>query len=188
MLWSPRHPHALRTLPGGAVPTCPTKGSCARQGIRGEVQALDIDGDIVTFLWAVDGPGVIGHGGWEVRVDDLANARISLAGSGVVIEACVGGGTELESIEPPVAVGDSVLFSEFTRSSCYHEFNSLLHSYRTGAVHPSSGGLPGIVFGLAKDGKAIYVLAAPAPESQTDPRCSPTAPCTLEQIVKLPYA
>lgn len=119
-----------------------------------------------------------------MRVDDLANSRSSLAGSGVLTEACIGGGIELEHLEPPVAVADSALFSEFIRSSCYGEFTSSLHSYRAGPMHPSAGALPGIVFGLAKDGKAIYVLAAPAPESQTDPRCSPTTPCALEQIVR----
>jgi hypothetical protein len=146
------------------------------------VQALDLDADVVTFLWGVEAPGVLGHGGWEVRVDNLANARSSLAGSGFIGEACIGGGIELESLESPVAVGDGVIFPEFRRSSCYQVFTSLLHSYQAGAVHPNSGALPGIVYGLAKDNNAIYALTAPVPEIPIDPRCSSSAPCTLEQI------
>ena len=183
MLWSPRHPHTLRTLPPGSIASgCVPKGSCTGQPVYSEVQALDFDGRLVTFLWAMDGPGVLGYGGWEVRVDDPTDGHSSLAGSGIVTEACVGGGIELERLQPPLAVGDGVLFSEYRRTSCYENFPSYLHSYRLGAKRPSSGPLPGIVLGLAKDGRAIYALAAPAPEGQTDPRCSITTPCTLEQI------
>ena len=157
----------LRTLPPGTIAGgCMPKGSCVGQPVYSEVQALDFDGRLVTFLRAMDGPGVIGHGGWEVRVDDLADGHSSPAGSGIVTEACTGGGIEVERLQPPLAVGDGVLFSEYRQTSCYKNFPSYLHSYRLGAKRPSSGALPGIVLGLAKDGNAIYALAAPAPEIQ----------------------
>lgn len=187
MLWSPRHPHVLRILPHGAIPPyCAGKARCHGQPVYGEVQALDLDGDVVTFTWSIKAPDVTGHGGWEVRVDDLADSRTSLAGSGIVGEACTGGAVELERLEAPIAVGDGVLFSEFKRSGCYQTFTSWLHGDHTGAAHPSFGLLPGVVFGLAKDGDAIYALAAPVPTHgiQTNPSCSSAAPCTLERIAK----
>jgi hypothetical protein len=184
MLWSPRHPHTLRTLPSGVIPSCPTKRDCAWQPVEAEVQSLDLDAHVVTFLWRVQGPNVLGHVGWEERVDALANAHSSLAGSGFNPEACGGRGLESAYFEPPVAVGYRVLFSQYERYSCYKRFTSSLNSYRAGAVRRSSGPLSGIVLGLARDGNAIYTLAAPAPEFQMDPSCSPKAPCQLEQIVK----
>lgn len=185
MLWSPRHPRRLRALPQGTIPTkCGSKRSCILRPAYGEVQALDFNGRVVTFLWATDGPGVLGHGGWEVRVDDLADGHSSLAGSGIITEACTGGGTEVERLEPPLAVDDGVLFSEYRRANCYKHYSSYLHSYQIGTKRPNSSPLPGIVLGLAKDGDAIYALAAPAPdiETETGASCSTTAPCTLEQI------
>lgn len=185
MLWSPRHPHTLQTLPQGEIPPyCRDKVRCYGQPVYGEVQALDLNADVVAFTWAIGGPGVIGHGGWEVRVDNLANAHGSLADSGFVTEACISGGVELERLEAPIAVGDGTIFSELTRSGCYQKFASRLYHYQAGARRPSSGLLLGIVLGLAKDRNALYALSAPAPNSQTDPGCSPTTPCTLEQITQ----
>jgi hypothetical protein len=186
MLWSPSHPQRLRALPQGTIPAkCGSTHLCTSYG---EVQALDFDGELVTFLWAIDGPGVIGHGGWEIRVDDLADGYSSLAGSGIIVEACVGGGdmAEVEHLEPPLAIGNSVLFSEYRRTGCYESYPSYLHSYQIHAKRPSSGPLPGTALGLAKDGHTIYALAAPAPdlEEETGASCSATAPCTLEQIEK----
>jgi hypothetical protein len=187
MLWSPQHPNALRILPHGAIPPyCAGKARCHGQPVRGEVQALDLDADVVAFTWLIEGPDVIGHGGWEVRVDDLETSRTSLAGSGIVGEACAGGVVELERLEAPMAVGDGVLFAEFRRSGCYQTFTSWLRGDHAGAVHPSFGSLPGVVFGLAKDGNAVYALTAPAPAHgiQTDPSCSSVVPCTLQRIAK----
>ncbi len=185
MLWSPRRPRTLRVLPQGTIPAkCVSKRNCILQPAYGEVRALDFDGKVVTFLWAIDGAGVLGHGGWEVRIDNLADGHDSLAGAGIVTEACVGGGIEVEHLEPPLAAGYGVLFSEFRRTSCYKNFPSYLHGYQVADKYPSSGPLPGIVLGLAEDGNAIYALAASTPEAQIDPRCSTTTPCTLEQIEK----
>jgi hypothetical protein len=185
MFWSPRHPDTLRVLAHGQIPPrCARKKRCGGSLVYGEVQALDLDAHVVAFTWAIDGAGVLGHGGWEARVDDLSNARGGLADSGFVSEACISGGIELERLEAPVAVGDGMLVSELIRSGCYRTFASRLYDYRAGGARPSSGALPDMTLGLAKDGDALYALAAPAPESQTDPGCSPSAPCTLEQIAK----
>ena len=185
MLWSPRHPYTLRVLPGGAIPPdCAGKIRCHGEPVYREVQALDLDADVVTFTWAIKAPTEIGHGGWEVRVDDLADARGNLAASGFIAEACMGGGIELERLEAPIAVGDGALFSEFRRSRCYEEHVSMLYDFHAGAQRASSGLLPGNVLGLAKDGNTLYALAAPTPEFSTDPSCSSTAPCTLERIAE----
>jgi hypothetical protein len=184
MLWSPRHAHTLRLLDGGEVPSgCAGKIRCNGGLVEGTVQGLDLDADVVTFLWSIKAPGVLGHEGWGVRIDNLAGGQDSLAGSGFLDEACVSGGLELALPEIPIAVGDGVLFSEFRRSACYRHLASFLYSDRAGAARPSSGPLPGSVLGLAKDGKALYaLLAAPVPMSESDPGCSSGAPCELERI------
>ena len=185
LLWSPRHPHALRSLPNGAVFTNCGDRTCV-EPFHGEVQALDFDGRVVTFLWSVEGPGVFGDGGWEVRVDDLTSAVSKRAALGYVVEACVGfGGIELERFEAPIAVGQGALFSELQRFGCYARFRSLLYRYRAGSVHPKSEIISGFVLGLAKDGDTLYALSAPPPGAQSNPSCSSAAPCMLEQVASL---
>ncbi len=182
VLWSPRHVHTLRMLPGGEMP--PYCAKCHGESVEGEVQGLDLDASVVTFLWSIRAPGVLGHEGWEVRVDNIASDQASLAGSGFLGEACVSGGLELALPETPISVGDNVLFSEFRRSACYKHFASSLYRYRAGAIHPSSGSILGNVLGLAKDGNELYALLAPPPARESDPGCSSTAPCELEQIAE----
>ncbi|MGA9285453.1 MAG: hypothetical protein WBV85_08420 [Solirubrobacteraceae bacterium] len=183
LLWSPRHAHALRFLDGGEVPSgCAGKIRCHGEPVVGAVQGLDLDTSVVTFLWSIEAPGVLGHEGWEVRLDNLASGQDSLAGTGFLGEACVGGGLELALPGTPISMGDGALFSEFRRSACYQHLASLLYSYRAGATRSSSGPLSGNVLGLAKDGNRFYGLLALVPASESDPGCSMTAPCELEQI------
>jgi hypothetical protein len=181
VLWSPRHAHTLRIFPGGEVPsTCMGKVRCHGEPVGEYVQGLDLDADVVTFLWSIKAPGVLGHEGREVRVDSIASGHESLAGSGFLGEACVGG-LELALPETPISVGDGVLFSELRRSACYKHLASSLHRYRAGAAHPSSGKLAGNVLGLAKDGDTLYALLAPAPTPEDDAGCSVLTPYALEQ-------
>jgi hypothetical protein len=150
------------------------------------VQALNRNGAVVTFLWAVEGSGVVGQGGgWEVRVDDLASGRSSLAEAGFGHEACTAPVTGLESVtpEPPLADGRLVLFPQLETFSCFRSFGSALGSYRVGDKRSSSGQLPATVLGLAKDGRVIYGLVPPpAPPGADSPGCSAAAPCKLERI------
>jgi hypothetical protein len=149
------------------------------------VQALDRNGAIVTFLWSVEGSGVIGEGAWEVRVDDLASGRGSLAEAGFGHEACTGPPTGLESVwpEPPIADGRRALFPQLEDFACFRSVASVLGSYRVGEQRSSSGGLAATVLGLAKDGGTIYGLVPPAaPAGADSPSCSAAAPCALERI------
>lgn len=185
VLWSPRHGHKLRVLPAGEIPSsCVRNVRCHGEPVEAVVQGLDLDADVVTFLWSIKAPGILGHEDWEIRVDNIAGGHGSLAGSGFLGEACVSGGLELALPETPISVGAGVLFSEFRRSACYQHLASSLHSYRTGAAHPSTGPLPGNVLGLAKGGSALYALLAATPSFESDPGCSATTPCELEQIAE----
>jgi hypothetical protein len=189
MLWSPAHPRTVTTLRHGAIPSrCPEeRGGCTARPAHGEVEALDRDGGLVTFLWAVSGPGVYGEGAWEVRVDDLATGRSSLATAGFGHEACTGPETGLEYIWPeaPVAAGGLVLFPQLQGYACFKRFASVLGSYRPGAKHASSGDLANVTLGLAKEGSTIYGLVPPPAQAGADsPSCSAAAPCTLERLTE----
>jgi hypothetical protein len=189
MLWSPKHPHRVATLRHGAIPSsCPeVRGGCAAQPAHGEVEALSRDNGLVTFLWAVSGPGVVGEGAWEVRVDDLATGRSSLAAAGFGHEACTGPPVGLEYVWPeaPLAAGGRVLFSQLEGYACFKRFASVLGSYRPGAKHASSGELADITLGLAKEGSTIYGLVPSSVQVVGDsPSCSVAAPCTLERLTQ----
>jgi hypothetical protein len=80
LLWD----HGLTTVRHGAMPArCPfpTAKDCA--GIRpsGEVTGLDLGARLVAFRWQIHAPGVIGHGGFEVRADRLSDGRSAIVGS-----------------------------------------------------------------------------------------------------------
>jgi hypothetical protein len=187
MAWSSSHPRVVRTLRHGAIPTkCgPVRGGCGAQPDHGEVESLDRDGALVTFLWAEEGPGVLGEGAWELRVDDLANGRSSLAAVGIGHEACTGPQEGLEYVWPetPVADGRRVLFSTLEGYSCFKSFSSELGEYRVGGGRMVSGVLLDTVLEIAQDGEVTYgVVAPPAANGEDSPRCSVAAPCVLEQI------
>jgi len=193
MQWSPTHPRSLTTLRHGAIPSrCPEEhGGCTARPAHGEVQALDRDGALVTFLWAVSGLGVVGEGAWEVRVDNLTTGRSSLAASGFGHEACTGPPVGLEYIWPqaPVAAGHLALFSQLEGFACFSTFASTLVSYRPGASHASSGVLADITLAIAREGSVTYGLVPPpAPAGADSPSCSVLAPCTLERLTQPPLA
>jgi hypothetical protein len=143
MLWSPQHPHTLATLPHGAVPShCSgAPRGCAGEPQRGSVEALNRNGKVVTYLWRVSGPGIIGEGAWEVRLDDLATGRSSIAATGSGSEACTGPTEGIENSHPgaPLANGDGVIFPLLTiYGYCYRKFVSSLVGLRYGAANPVS--------------------------------------------------
>jgi hypothetical protein len=187
MLWSPRHPHTLTTLRHGAVPSHCTgvRHGCASEPQRGSVTALNRNGKVVTYLWRVSGPGIIGEGAWEVRLDDLASGRSSIAATGSGTEACTGTTEGVENALPgaPLANGDGVIFPLLTiYGYCYRKFVSSLVGLRYGAPNPTSGQLPGNVLAIARNGSTFYALTAQKPTGSMAPACSREQPCALETI------
>ncbi len=80
---------------------------------------------------------------------------------------------------------DGALFSELDRGECYSRYTSTLYSYRVGAIDPGAGAFEGYVLGIAKDGKALYVLQAPKQEGpEQGPGCSRALPCELERVAE----
>ncbi len=114
LLWSSQT-HKLRVLRHGATPTtqpCPPAKGGHRQRIReskeeclrnlrnsiqgtipkGAIESVNLGPDLVSFLWKINGPGVIGTGGgWEVRADRLVTGASILAGSGFHGDVCMAG-------------------------------------------------------------------------------------------------
>jgi hypothetical protein len=176
MLWSPGT-HKLTALPHGALPTrCSGKGGCAGQRRRGAVQGLDLSAQIVAFRWWVDAPGVVGHGGWEIRADRLSNRRSTLIGTGFIGEACTGG---VDAAVPtsPTAAGNVVVYSVLA-STCYVDRGTLVR-YDAAKGKTATGPLDGEVLELAQDGGQLYALVAPKPQGQVLPSCSTASPCSL---------
>jgi hypothetical protein len=180
LLWSPTT-HRLTALRHGAVPTdCPFKEGCKGIPVRGAVQGLDLGTRLATFLWWVEAPGVVGHGGWEVRADRLDSGKRVLTGSGYVGEACTG---STDGVAPsiPAADGDDVWYSRLA-SACYVDTPSLVR-FDTRTRRAAFGALSGEILRFARDGGALYALVAPKPQDKVGPACDmPGAPCTIERI------
>jgi hypothetical protein len=196
--WSPRALGGVATLRHGRIATnCPTEPrGCAARRPLGAVEALSRDGSIVTFLWHVQGPGVLGemNNAWELRVDDLATGSSTLAAVEASHEACTGPlpsetsefeTPEYATPEPPIAVGSTALFPELESFNCFHLFTSVLGSERAGARRPSFGRLRVPALALAVDGATVYaVVAGPTPAFLDAPECTPASPCSLETIAR----
>jgi hypothetical protein len=180
LLWSPAT-HRVTALRHGAVPTdCPYQGGCEGMTVRGSVQGLDLGSRLATFLWWVEAPGVVGHGGWEVRADRLDEGRSVLTGAGFVGEACTG---SVDGVAPsvPAADGDDVWYSRLT-SACYVDTTSVVR-FDARTRRAAVGELSGEILRFAKDGDALYALVAPTPQDKVAPACdAPGAPCTIERI------
>jgi hypothetical protein len=182
MLWTPGH-RTLTVLPHGAIPTgCPYRGGCAGMPRSGTVDGLSYDGRLVSFLWLPVAPGVIGDAGWELRADAVATGRTKLVGDGFAGEVCMGA-DDLSAPSPPLLDGDTVSYVSL-QADCY-VFNSVFSEFdAAGSGNGSYGALAGDVLGLAEDGSTFYAVEAPTPLTETDPGCSATAPCEIEQIAR----
>jgi hypothetical protein len=181
LLWAPGT-RRLTVLPHGAVPTnCPFrhKRDCEGMPVSGTVAGLDLGADLVSFMWFVQGPAVVGHRGVEVRVDRLDTRRSVLVGSGTGGEACTGG-PDRATPSIPTSDGTRVWYSQLT-SECY-DFSSALVSVATGSVARSTAPLAGIVLQVAKDGSNLYALVAPENWAQLGAVCAPASPCSVERI------
>jgi hypothetical protein len=192
MSWSQRTPGRVLTLRHGAIPVRCENGRPCKQPAHGEVQALSRDGQLVTFLWHLEGEGVFGEGAWELRVDRLADGASSLAASGFGHEACTSplAPGELEYVwpEPPVASGHTVLSTQLDGFDCFTGFGATLESYVPGDAHAHIGTLADTVLGLAVEGSTLHGLTlyglvpGPAPAGADSPSCAPADPCSLERI------
>ena len=148
--------------------------------VRGRVEGLDLGRSVVSFLWDVQGPGVNGRTGAEIRADRIATRQSVLVGSGHGGEACTEN-PDSGSPSAPTVQGSEVWYSQLSLACTV--YSSALLRYRTAPVAGASGSLPVVVLQVAKDGPRLFALVGPPNPPRSGPICSdPTAPCTIEQI------
>lgn len=178
-LWDPAT-RRLRRLRHGAMPRgCPYRGGCSNVPPKiGSVQALDLGSRLLAFLWLIDGPGVLGHMGFEVRADRLADGRSFLAGSGYLGEVCTEG-DDLVLPLGPTAAGDRVWFA-LMRSSCYRNRYSMAR-FDAARGRGRAGTLEGEMLQVVRTGGELVALVAPPPGDEA-PSCSPSAPCRIQRM------
>jgi hypothetical protein len=154
--------------------------------VRGRVQGLDLGPGLVAFLWSVQGPGVNGRVGAEIRADRISTLHTFLVGSGHGGEACTAS-PDAVSPSAPTVDGARVWYPQL--SAACDVYSSTLLRYGTAPVAGSGGPLPGIVLQIAKDGPNLYALVAPANRPHAGPTCAdPAAPCVIEQITPPPLS
>jgi hypothetical protein len=182
LLWSPRT-RKVTVLPHGAVPSnCPfgKPSACAGAEPRGTVMGLDFSAGLVAFRWYIQAPAVVGHGGFEVRADRVADHRSVLVGSGYYGEVCTEGTDTLVPLAP-VVDATRVWYAQLA-AKCY-AYTSHLDSYTTNPVHGESGPLDGTTLSFAKDGQALFTLTAPPNQPNTTPLCARAdQPCTIQRV------
>jgi hypothetical protein len=199
LLWSGRT-HKLRVLRHGATPTgqpChPAKGDvgrrireskteCLPNSIKGDItegaiESIDLGPDLVSFLWKIDGPGVLSTGGgWEVRADRLATGASLLVGSGLHGDVCMAG---IDGSVPsyPSVEGERVWYTQL-ESECYVNTISVRHFDTASGRLSSSTPVQGEVLQIVRSGSILYALVAPVPRGE-DPTCSAAAPCSIERL------
>jgi hypothetical protein len=199
LLWSGRT-RKLRMLRHGATPTgqpCPpakgedgrrireSKTECLPSSIKGDItegaiESVDLGPDLVSFLWKIDGPGVLSTGGgWEVRADRLATGASILAGSGLHGDVCMAG---IDGSVPsyPSVEGERVWYTQLD-SECYVNTISVRRFDTAGGRLSSSSPVQGEVLQVVHSGSILYALVAPVPRGE-DPTCSTTAPCSIERL------
>lgn len=185
MSWSPSAQRRLATLPHGRIPSCPDDPHGCTGTEHGQVEALARDGRLVTFVWAVEGEGVIGEGAWEVRVDSANGSHRALAEGGFGHEACTSENEGLEYIwpEPPIAAGSRALFPDLYGYDCFQGYASVLGSHGVVAGDASLGKLSTVALAVADDGGHLYGLVPQQLFGAGDiPGCSSSAPCTIEPL------
>jgi hypothetical protein len=199
LLWSGRT-HKLRALRHGATPTgqpcLPAKGQdgrrireskteCVPNSIKGDItegaiESVDRGPDLVSFLWKIDGPGVISTGGgWEVRADRLATGASVLAGSGFHGDVCMAG---IDGSVPsyPSVEGERVWYTQL-ESECYVNTISVERFDIATDRLSSSAPVQVEVLQVVRSGSALYALVAPTPKGE-DPTCSTANPCSIERL------
>jgi hypothetical protein len=171
----------LRRLPGGSTAKGCARVACAPKGGRFTVEGLDLGSKIVSFLWSVNGGGVAGDGGWEVRADRLSTGTGFAVGGGFLGEACTGG-TDLSRPSTPTSNGDAVFYAQLT-SACY-QAHSDAASVRLGAHRASIAPLPGVVLRASFDARGGAALVAPGSQLPSGAACAPPAqPCSIVRLV-----
>jgi hypothetical protein len=180
LLWSGRT-HKLRVLRHGAT----SKTECLPNSIKGDItegaiESIDLGPDLVSFLWKIDGPGVLSTGGgWEVRADRLATGASLLAGSGLHGDVCMAG---IDGSVPsyPSVEGERVWYTQL-ESECYVNTISVRRFDTASDRLSSSAPVQGEVLQIVRNGSILYALVAPVPKGE-DPTCSTAAPCSIERL------
>lgn len=181
LLFSPRSPHWLLTLPHGAVPPCP-HGGCGDEPPSGEVEALSFRAGTVAFVWSPQGPGLLGEEAWEDRVDRVSTRSGQLVGTQLGIESCTESGAAFEQAFPltPLA-GSLTLFPYYERGDCYRTFATGLAAVRGDALFHATLQRP--LWGLASDGGSYYgIVARPGVPGLEDAKCTSASPCAIEAL------
>jgi hypothetical protein len=199
LVWSPRTPRRLRTLPHGAIPACPSSQHfCRERQVQGQVTGLASDGFLVAFIWSVWGGDVGIDGESELRIDRVNGHGAALAGGDIGHEACTGasaGEHVLERITyaPPFVSGSTATFGALFTFGCFTGFESELVTHGAAPGYASSGRLGVVSLELAQDEGKLFALVPPASEAAvkagempwtgTDgPFCSASFPCAIEQL------
>ena len=135
----------------------------------------------MSFLWKIDGPGVISTGGgWEVRADRLASGASVLAGSGFHGDVCM---TGIDGSIPsyPSAEGERLWYTQLD-SDCYVNTISVERFDTATGRLSSSVPMQGEVLQIVHSGSALYALVAPTPNGEFDPTCSTAEPCSIQRL------
>lgn len=186
-LWDSRT-RRLTRLPHGPMPTgCPYgRGKCKHELRIGAVTDLDLGDRVLTYVWHVQAPGVVGSGGGSVVLArSLRTGRTVTIGSGFSGEACTG---QIDGTEPhePTAVGNSVWYLQLA-AGCEKTYAWAQRGRFGGGI--GKGDLPASTLHATTDGRRLYALVAPVPppregcHSTPEYRCDvPGQPCVIEAL------
>ena len=180
LIWSPRHPRALATLPHGFVPSECALRNCRGYFGYGEAQALAYDGSSVAFVWEPKESFESLHEAWEDRVDNVSSGRGRVVGGAGTSESCTGfAPVEERYPSTPFLLGTSAYFTSTERGDCYKRYGSGVLVARPGARLEATVATP--ILAWAADPSAAYALVAKIPTAEEEADCTSAMPCTLQE-------
>lgn len=176
-LWDPKTKRT-RELHGGTRPKDCTKCP-AEERAYGRVSGLDLGARFAALRWEMYGANVVGHAGFEIRADRLADNKSILTGSGFAGEVCTGG---IDGVFPSAPFVDSkgVWFAQYT-TDCYHFKTSVERALGKRALARSTGAVDPIVVALTGSGTELIAMTATV-SGEESPTCSAVEPCHIERL------
>ncbi len=143
-------------IPGGLIPACPPGQRCTELPVT-STASLDVNGERVTYLWWVSGPGINIGIAYEVRVATIGAARSRLLearGYGESEDWCDG------SPRAPLLLGGAVLWP---RSSEFGSCTTTLVRLSVRSGRAATAPMPDSVLALASDGGRMFAALAAGP-------------------------